>query len=174
MMLSFFSSQDECSLTVFNVTPANSNLVIQQQHTNSVSSKPCVSCGNCEASPRANSPPFNSCGACKQISYCCKECQTVDWPRHKLKYKTDRDNQTKPAPSLEIDHNNSSSSTRFSDADYLKNIQKLISRADDLNKQLDNDKNTILLMATSNVYHYYYSMEPILILLIKIMQHHYT
>lgn len=29
----------------------------------------------------------NHCGACKQVSYCSKECQIADWPKHKLNCK---------------------------------------------------------------------------------------
>ena len=36
------------------------------------------SCENCKRSPRVNAPPFMSCGLCKKVSYCCKECQTID------------------------------------------------------------------------------------------------
>ena len=177
-----------------------------------------VTVGNCNASPRASVPKFMSCASCKQISYCCKECQIVDWPRHKTACKTERDKQTKRASSLEIVGNNISSTTMRSESDYLNYIQKLMSKKDDLNEQLSHDENTILYFACCqrydkcvslllqhgadpniankenaaplcmasqeghdkcvslliNVYHYYYSMGPILILLIRKTQHHYS
>ena len=33
-----------------------------------------VICGHCKQIPTLQ---------CKQITYCCKECQTIDWPKHK-------------------------------------------------------------------------------------------
>ena len=40
-------------------------------------------CGNCKRCPQADSSPLLWCGRCKSISYCNKECQTIDWPNHK-------------------------------------------------------------------------------------------
>ena len=70
------------------------------QQTNSISSKHLVSCGNCKGGPRVNVPPFMRCSLCKQILYCSKVCETVDWPRYKATCKAERDKQTKSVSSL--------------------------------------------------------------------------
>ena len=98
----------------------------QKDTSNSISAKQLVSCGNCKVSPRVNASPFMRCGLCKQISYCCKECQTVDWQRHKAKCKTDRDKRTKHASCFEIANRINSSSAILSEADFFKKIENMI------------------------------------------------
>ena len=39
-------------------------------------------CGGCQR-PETRAKPLRRCGRCKSISYCCKACQTHDWPSHK-------------------------------------------------------------------------------------------
>ena len=39
-------------------------------------------CGGCQR-PETRAKPLRRCGRCKSISYCCKACQTRDWPSHK-------------------------------------------------------------------------------------------
>ena len=130
------------------------SLIIYNMHRKDINSKASnyvASCGNCKESPSVNAPPLTRCGLCQKISYCCKECQTIDWPRHRVMCKATRDKQTKRVPSLETAHN-ISSSTYLSEVDILKSIEDLISARTDLNVQLDNDENTILLGATSYGY----------------------
>ena len=125
---------------------------MQQKDTHSISSNLLISCGNCKINPLVNAPPFMRCGLCKQISYCCKECQTVDRPRHKVACTAERVKQTNPAPSLETVRN-ISSSDMLSEEDNLKYIEKLISTRSDLNsKQLVDDENTLLLVASDYGY----------------------
>ena len=62
---------------------------MQKRNSKSI---PSNACGNCKTSPLANAPSFMSCGVRKFFSYCCKECQKVDWPRHKLTCKTEGHN----------------------------------------------------------------------------------
>ena len=109
---------------------------MQKRDNDSMSSKSLVSCGNCKASPRANASRFMSCGLCKQISYCCKECQTVDWPRHKSACKAERNKQT--------------NQVTLSDATAFKDIENLISNGSDLNKRSGRDENTLLLITNTS------------------------
>ena len=41
--------------------------------------EPVKSCSN----PGCDQPGTSSCSACKTTTYCCVNCQTADWPRHK-------------------------------------------------------------------------------------------
>ena len=100
-------------------------------------------CGNCNANAEINSPPFNSCAACKKIAYCCKECQKSDWPRHKSLCKIQREKPTSSTSSL-----GTPSVSPFipSEDDCLTEIEKCISNGKDLNKISDRKKNVTLLM----------------------------
>ena len=93
-----------------------------------------LTCGNCKEKTRVNAPPFHSCGACKQISYCCKECQTIDWPKHKSLCKTQRDEQSNSISSLGTP---SVTPILLSDDDCLVEIEKCISNGKDLNEVSD-------------------------------------
>jgi hypothetical protein len=44
----------------------------------------------CSAGARRGGGPLQACGACKRVKYCCKECQTSDWPAHKAACKAAR------------------------------------------------------------------------------------
>ena len=123
---------------------------MQQQHTNSVSSKSLGSCGHCIASPRERVPKFMSCASCKKIAYCCKECQIADWPRHRAACKAERDKLTKFVTSLEIFRKNISDSTMPSEAVFLDLIELFISRSEDLNKSLNDKNSTIIYIACCN------------------------
>jgi len=45
-----------------------------------------VCCAGCKAPSSATTRPLHGCSRCKDetVKYCCKECQTSDWPKHKL------------------------------------------------------------------------------------------
>ena len=102
-------------------------------------------CGNCKKKAGVSAPPFNSCGACKKISYCCKECQNIDWPKHKSFCKIQREKPTNSISSLSTP---SVTPIKLSEDDCLMDIEKFISRGKDLNK-IPDYKNNITLLSMS-------------------------
>merc|ERR1740117_1535264 len=41
------------------------------------------SCQKCGAEPEANRKKFSKCSRCREVVYCSKECQKLDWKQHK-------------------------------------------------------------------------------------------
>ena len=101
-------------------------------------------CGNCKTKAEINAPPFQSCGACKKTSYCCKECQKIDRPRHKSLCKSQRE---KPISSISSLGTPSVTPSIPTEDDCLIEIKKVISRGKDLNKIPDGMNNIILMMS---------------------------
>ncbi len=43
-----------------------------------------VVCAVCRVAPDSSQPTLTWCGRCRAVSYCGRQCQTMDWPTHKV------------------------------------------------------------------------------------------